>query len=400
MYSLLSRKGDLARLAMYRLNPFGSTFFHSCWAATEKLALNGSPIGRRAAAWCVAIALVSGPSDAYCAQASEIPIAPVFAASVQRLTRAFRLTGELKAYQEVDVFSKIPGYLKSIKVDYGDEVRAGQVVATLEIPEQEQDLAKANAAFNLAQLDYQRIKSVVAAQPGLLAQAEVDRAKANADAARAERDRARALADYAQIVAPFNGIISGRYADIGALVLPGTSARGQTMPIVRISDAYRLRLAVEVPESLISKVSLGASAPLSVPSAGKAISVRVARTSGKVNDSTRTMHVEFDVANADRKYTPGEYATLELPVEEVSAAIAVPTQAVERGREPNLWVVNSAGQIEKRPVKLGLETDSYIQISEGLSAGELVIFGNRAAFAPGMKVIPHLTNDTGEAKDR
>ena len=335
--------------------------------------------------------VIAAPSQPATQQVDEsrLPVAAVVFATKRDLTRTVRLTAELKAYQEVSVFSKIPGYLRSISVDYGDAVKSGQVLAVLEVPEQEQDLAKAEAAFNLAKLDYDRIKSVSLSHPDLLAPSEVDKSKAQFEAMRAERDRTRAMTNYARIMAPFAGIISGRYADPGALVQPGTGGHGQALPIVRVSDTYRLRLVVEVPESLVPKITPGLVAKLVLPTTNVTKNVTLARTSNRVNDTTRTMHVEFDIDNKDLNLVPGTYCQLDLPVEAVGDAISLPVQAVDRGKAPNIWVVNSQGVIESRSVALGLETPEWVQINSGLQPGEAALFGNRSAFALGMKVNPH-----------
>ena len=187
-------------------------------------------------------------SASIAASPAPLPPAPVVVATRRNLSQKITLTAELKPYEEVSVYAKISGYLKTINVDYGDRVKAGEVMATFEVPEQRGDLDRAEAAYGITKLEYDRLVAVAKAQPGLLAQAEIDKAQAAFETAKANLDREHALDAYTQIVAPFDGVVTKRYVDPGALIQAGTASQAQSVPIVRISDNYRLRLVIQIPE--------------------------------------------------------------------------------------------------------------------------------------------------------
>jgi RND family efflux transporter MFP subunit len=333
------------------------------------------------------------PGDARAAPnpglAQPAPIAPVAVAARHDLTQRVTLTAELRPYQEVSVFAKVSGYLRTMNVDYGDKVKAGQVLATLETPEQREELVRAEAAFRIAKLDYERMRAVAQAQPTLLAQAEIDKVQAAFETARANRDRERVLLSYADITAPFDGVISDRFADPGALIQAGTSSHLQAMPIVRLSDSYRLRLVVQVPEALVPKVAVGMPVSVRLQATDRTIPAKVARLSPRVTDNTRTMHVEIDLDNRDLAITPGMYAWVDLPVESRTGALAVPPQALAGdGQTRTAWVVGRDGRLEERAVATGLQTADLVEVTNGLALDDMVLFGSRTAFSIGEAVTP------------
>ena len=320
------------------------------------------------------------------------PPAAVTIVSRRDLTRTETLAAELRPYQEVKVYAKVSGYLKSITVDYGDRVTRGAVLATLEVPEQQDDLARAEAKYGIAKLNYERLLTVAKSEPGLLAQEQIDRAQADYQSAKAEHDRENALAAYDRITAPFDGVITERYADPGALIQAGTSSQAQTMPIVQLSDNYRLRLGVEVPESLVPAVAVGTPVRVRLQATGEAILSRVARLSCRVADDTRTMHIEVDLDNADLRIKPGMYAWVDIQVAGRKGVVAVPPQSLNRGPSPSVWVVTPSNTLVQRPVKLGIETADWVEITDGLVPGEKVLFGGNAVFSNGMTVSPKPVN--------
>lgn len=320
------------------------------------------------------------------------PPAAVTVVSRRDLVRTETLTAELRPYQEVKVYAKVAGYLKSIGVDYGDRVSRGAVLATLEVPEQQDDLARAEARYGIAKLNYDRLLAVAKAEPGLLAQEQIDRAQADYQSAKAEHDRENALAAYDRITAPFDGVITERYADPGALIQAGTSSQAQTMPIVQLSDNYRLRLGVEVPESLVPDIAVGTPVRVRLQATGEAIASRVARLSCRVADDTRTMHIEVDLDNADLRIKPGMYAWVDIEVASRKGVVAVPLQSLSGGAAPAVWVVTPGNTLVQRPVKVGIETADWAEITEGLAPGEKVLFGSNAVFSPGMTVTPKPVN--------
>jgi RND family efflux transporter MFP subunit len=351
------------------------------------------------------------------------------------------LTGEFAPYQEVDVMAKVAGYVKTIRVDIGDHVREGQSLATLEIPEMENELTKAAAAVqqasaelqsasdalsgaesahDLAHLSYNRVQDVAKREAGLVPQQEVDEfrsrdlmaeaqvaaAKSNLRAAQqkvqgaeAEKARLQTLFKYAEITAPFTGVVTKRYANIGSMIQAGTASQSQAMPVIRLSQNNLLRLTLPVPESAVPGVHIGQSVGVDVPSLKRTFPGRVARFADRVQQSTRTMDTEVDVPNESLTLVPGMFAEVKLRVEQRDNALAVPLDAVEgSGAAATVYVVTQAGTIRIKPVNVGMETAQRFEIRSGVAEGDLVVVGRHAGLKEGDRVQPKMTDDLGQAR--
>jgi RND family efflux transporter MFP subunit len=356
------------------------------------------------------------------AQAPSPPaVVPVVHPRRADLADDLRLSAEFLPFQEINVHAKVSGYVRQMKVDVGDRVKAGEVLAVLEIPELDsdlqraraateragQDVIRAKAAYEEAHLTFERMSEVLKQQPNLVAQQEIDQARARDEtlraawiAAQSEHSESRAteakygaMVAYSRITAPFDGVVTKRLADTGSLVGAGTGAGGQAL--VRLSQLTPLRLVLPVPESEVSKVRVGTPVRVTVQSTGRTLDARVARTSGRVATETRTMHVEVDVPNADLALAPGMYAIASLTLESRPNALSLPLQALQDHKDATatVLVLDAARRIEERKVGLGLETPSRIEVVSGLAESDLVVMGGRGRFAPGQAGEPRLVAD-------
>jgi RND family efflux transporter MFP subunit len=347
------------------------------------------------------------------------------------VSRQITLSSELVPFQEIDVYAKESGYVQKLDVDYGTHVKAGQTMATLEIPElqaqmqQDQaeiknaidqvsradhELKRYDAQYNALHLQYTRLNGVFETQPGIVAQQEVDDAqgkdlaaasqvdagKAALEAAQSQLAAAKAklvhdetLFDYSRITAPFAGVVTERYANLGTLVQAGTSSSTQAMPIVRLSQDDLFRLVIPIPESYVRYIRIGDPVNVHVPSLNRTFPGKVARFSVDVRADTRTMHTEVDVPNPERVMMPGLYAEAEVGLDEKANVPTVPLQAVShRGNKTSVLVVNRDGEVEERTVELGLQTTTDAEVLSGLSEGEQVVVSDRSGLKPGQKVHP------------
>lgn len=347
------------------------------------------------------------------------------------LSRQITLSSELVPFQEIDVYAKESGYVRKLDVDYGSHVKAGQVMATLEIPELEaqlqedqaeiknamnqvtradHELKRYDAQYNALHLQYTRLNQVFETQPGIVAQQEVDDAqgkdlaaasqvdagKAALDAAESQLVAAKAklahdqtLYDYSKITAPFSGVVTERYANLGTLVQAGTNSSTQALPIVRLSEDDLFRLVIPIPESHVRYIRVGDPVNVHVPSLNRTFPGKVARFSVDVRADTRTMHTEVDVPNPERVLMPGLYAEAEVALDQKENVPTVPLQAVaHEGNKTTVFVVNPNGELEVRTVQVGLETTSDAEILSGLREGEQVVASDRSGLKPGQKVHP------------
>ena len=333
---------------------------------------------------------------------SKTPTAP--AARVQRedLSKIVPIPAEFRPNVEVELHAKVSGYLDKMNVDFGDRVKAGQLLATIEVPELHDELnnalaveRRAEADYTNAHLIYTRLLAVNRDHPNLVAEQEIDTAtskdlaaEAAVAAAKADAGKYRTLVGYTQITAPFDGVITHRYVDPGALVQAGTST-DNTQPLLEISDNYHLRLDFFVSEDNVKDIHIGDTVSgIIVSMGGKPFSGKITRASMKVNLDTRTMATEIEVPNADLILVPGMYVNLALPVEHRERALSIPIQAAPPGQMSSVYVINSQNEIEDRPVTLGLETPYRFEVVSGLKEGELVLIGGRSQFTAGEKVDP------------
>ena len=355
---------------------------------------------------------------------------------VQRkaLDRQITLSSELVPFQEIDVYAKESGYVRKLSVDYGTRVKTGQIMAVLEIPELEaqleedqaqikngldevdraqHDLARYQAQYKALHLAYTRLNAVFDAKPGIVAQQDVDNAQGQDLAAAAQVDAGRAalqasqshlvaaraklihdqtLYDYSKITAPFSGVVTQRYANLGTLMQAGTGSSTQAMPLVRLSEDDLFRLVIPVPESYVRYIRVGDPVTVNVPSLSHTFPGRVTRFSVDVREDTRTMHTEVDVPNPQRLLMPGLYAEAILALDRRDNALVVPVQALnhEANNLTTVFVVNSRGELEDRPVQLGLTTANDAEVVSGVKEGEKVVVSDRSALKSGQKVQPQL----------
>ena len=367
-------------------------------------------LGMSAAAFAVGVGLLWAAFHTRARNPASVgsnvaPVAGVVKVTREDLFKEVTIPAEFRPYEEVELHAKVSGYVKAMNVDFGDKVKAGQLMATLEVPELRDELSnaqatekKAEADYTNAHLAYTRLLAVNQAHPNLVAQQDLDNAAANDQAAaatiaaaKADDEKYQTLVGYTQITAPFDGVVTRRYADPGALIQAGTSSDTQALPLVRVSDNYRLRLDFPVTVDYVKDIRLGDSIAVRVDSLnGETFTGTISRFTDHVNENTRTMITEIEVPNPNLEMMPGMYATVTLKVEQRPQALAVPIEAVVGDKTPSVYVVNQNNQIQERPVKLGLETPDKYEVLSGLREGDLVIIGNHSKLQTGQKVEPKL----------
>jgi RND family efflux transporter MFP subunit len=396
------------------------------------------PKNARFAILAAVLLALTASSCARSGGAKEGPVTPdlrtVAVASATRadLSSGVNLTAEFEPYQEIDVMAKVSGYIREIKVDIGDRVNEGQLLATIEIPEMQDDLTRASAAIEeanadlaaardelqrdesaheMAHLSYTRILEVSKKERGIVPQQEVDEvhsrdlvAEAQVSAAKsriasceqrirvsqAEQARFQTMYRYAQITAPFPGVVTKRYANTGSLIQAGTSSQTQAMPVVRLSQNGLLRLQLPVPESAVPLVRLGEPVDVNVSALDRTFPGVVKRFSDKVDESTRTMKTEVEVLNPNLQLVPGMYAQVNLVTAQCKNVLAVPVEAIDgSGGATRVFAVRAAGTVEIVPVRLGLENAQLVEIRSGeIHDGDQVVVGSRAGLKEGDKVQP------------
>jgi RND family efflux transporter MFP subunit len=393
-----------------------------------------------AVALALGSAACSGSAAAVPKSSSKAIVVSAAVLRRQQLSNDITVNAEFRPNQEVDVYAKVAGYIRQISVDVGDRVAAGQVVATLEVPELVEDLAHAQAMEEKSQMDarrarsevaraetdykyreleYSRLAEVARQKPKLVAEQEVDDRRARAEQAKAQLDAMRAglsaaeqqvqvsaaaktrvgiLVDYLKITAPFDGIVTRRYADTGAMIQAGTASQTQSKAVIRVAEDKVLRLVLPVPESAVANIRVGGPVEIRVDVLNHVVQGKVARFTGQVDQATRTMDTEVDVPNPDAQLKPGMFAHATIPIKHRENALAIPVQAITRNNGYPTAVVVSSNRVEIRRLKTGLETPYYAEVLEGAELGDVVVLGSRS-LRPGQLVEAHLTKPAGRESE-
>lgn len=295
------------------------------------------------------------------------------------------LPSHLEAYSRAPIFARVSGYLKSWNVDIGAPVKAGQLLAVIESPELDQQLLQARADLASAQANAALAGTTAKRWQALLgtdsvAQQEVDERtgdytakKATVAAAQANVDRLLATKGFERIVAPFDGVVTARDTDVGALINAGSGGVGQEL--FTVSDVKQLRVYVQVPQSYAPDVRSGTTATLSVPEyPGRHFTARVIASADSVNASSGTTLVQLLVDNADGKLLPGGFASLQFKLPVQANAVRVPASAlVFDARGLTVATLGANSQVVFKKVTINRDFGDSVEIGSGLVASDNVI---------------------------
>ena len=324
---------------------------------------------------------------------------------------AIRLPGMLEPDNEAAIHARASGYVAQRLVDIGDHVRAGQVLAVLDAPEVEQQLAQAQADLRTAEAnrglaqttavrwDALRAKDAVSQQETDEKSGRLAAARALASSARANVERLRATLGFTRVVAPFAGRVTSRNAEIGALVNAGN---GAASPLFTIADDRRLRLRVRVPQALSGQLTRGVVASLTVPEyPGDSFDAALVRTAGAVDRASGTVLAEFEVNNTGQRLKPGGYAEVAIPMA-AGTAVTLPASAlIVTPKGTMVGLVDREGRVTMRPVMIGRDDGASVQIASGLTPQARVIATPPEALAQGdrVRIVRNRGKGTANAQD-
>jgi len=285
--------------------------------------------------------------------------------------RELVLQGEARPFLSVTLYAKVSGYLTNLRVDKGDRVRARQVIATISSPELDQQLAGAVADARNKRINADRANAL--APSGVVSKQETDLARANADVAEATQASVKAQRDYRILRAPFDGVVTARFADPGALIQSAATAQTGAVPVVTVSKTDRLRVYVYLDQGSAALVRVGDPAEVRVPERpGFVRKAEVTRLTGELAPRTRTMLTEIDVDNADGALLSGSFVRVSLHVKTV-ALPEIPVEAlVSRHDKTFVPVVDDDSHVHYRPVGVGDDDGKNVRILEGIKVGERV----------------------------
>ena len=317
------------------------------------------------------------------ADTQSVPTVVVIAPGRTAAAATLDLPARLEAYARAPIYARIGGYLKSWKVDIGGPVKAGQLLGEIETPDLDQqllqaraDLATAKANASLAGTTAKRWQSLVSADAVSRQEAEEKAGdfttkQSVVNAAQANVDRYLAMKTFTRIVAPFDGIVTARSTDVGALI----NANGAGPELFVVSDTRRLRVYVGIPQNYASVIGRGTKARLSVPEhPGKTYAATVESSAQAVNAASGTMLVQLAVDNANAELLPGSFANVSLDLPARAGAFSIPPGALVVGKAGlRVATVGAGDKVVLKPVTIARDLGKVIELASGIDASDRVI---------------------------
>jgi RND family efflux transporter MFP subunit len=308
------------------------------------------------------------------------------------------LPGDIHAWYEAPIYARVDGYLKDWYFDFGAQVKKGDVLAEIDTPEIDAQLAAAKAKLTaataavkvrdaeaqFAKTTYERWRDsprgVVSVQEQEAKQAEyesntarLDAAKAAMAVAHADVDRLESLENFKQVIAPFDGVVTARETDIGALINAGSN--GTARELFSVADIHKVRIYVKVPQRLTGNIHQGLTAELRLPQyPGKVFTAKTTTTSHSVNTSSRTLLVELEADNPDGLLQPGTYVEAELNVPSDPNTVLIPSSAIlfrQHGLE--VAVVGTDDKVTLKKISLGRNRGVQVEVTDGLKPSDRVV---------------------------
>jgi len=317
------------------------------------------------------------------------------------------LPSSLEAFTESPIYARTNGYLAHWYKDIGSKVQKGTLLADIETPEIDQELMQARAARDQAEAQLRLAKTSADRWETLrkmdaVAQQETDerssgytQGQAALASATANVRRLEQLESFKHVYAPFAGTITKRNTDIGALINAGNSGMNQELFVVALVNP--IRVYVDVPEIYAPSVRRGVNASIELPSLpGQRFTGSVARTADAIDPGTRTLRTEIDVPNADGKLLPGSYAQVHFGVHVATTRLSVPVNALLfRSEGPRAAVVGSDGKVHLKPVVIGRDYGTDVEILGGLETSESIVLNPSDSLEEGQPV--HATKESGQS---
>lgn len=303
------------------------------------------------------------------------------------IIRYVTLPGSIRAHQQATLYAKVPGYLKSIAVDKGDQVKAGEALGEIEVPELLADLAKYKAELHVAEIEAKRLKAAREKAPDLVTPLAVDEAAGKLEVAKANMERIDTLLRYSRLTAPFSGVITMRHVDPGAFIPAATGGNAAAAAVLTLMDFATVRVQVAVPESDAALIREGQPVTVNVEGLpGRSVEGKVSRHSYALDDASRTMLVESDLPNPDLTLRPGMYAIVKIGIEKHTGALLIPVESLVMEKANTFAFVVNGDKASKRAIKVGFNNGTKAEVLSGVTGADLVILAGKTVLADNQPV--------------
>lgn len=306
------------------------------------------------------------------------------------LVYTIKLPANISPLYQTTLYAKVSGYLKWIGPDKGDQVKKYQIVAVIDAPEVEEQYQQAVSDFKIKKLTYERLAKVWKESPDVIAKQDVDVAEAAYQGAKHLMEQRVAMRDYTKVRAPYDGTITARFADPGALIQIATSSATSAIPLFTIMALDTVRVYANVPQDDSPWVVPGKTkATITVTELpGRSFAGTVTRSTLALDPATRSLLVEIDLPNEDHALRPGTFAEAALGLREIPQALVLPPQAVTSSNKGKSIFVVEQGRAKSIPVQTGISDGRWMEITSGLRGDEEVVVVGKRRLLDGMPVRP------------
>ena len=324
-----------------------------------------------------------GQEKAFTRQATQLKV-NVVSAQRDRKPKELLLPGTFQAFKETTIYPRSNGYVKSWKVDIGDNVQAGQLLAEIATPEVDQQLAQARAQEEIAKLTADRWRDLV--QKNVVSKQEYDQNEKAYEAAKANLQQLEKIQGFQQILAPFAGKIAARNIDVGTLVTAGSGNSGT--PLFSLVQSDLLRVYVYAPQENAPSIHEGLAAKIVLQEfPGQEFDGSVTRTAGALDPQSRTMQVEVQVPNHEGKLYTGMYGQVKFRLADENAPIVVPANAfLFRTDGPQVATVSKDNRIHWQTIRVGRDFGTQLEVLDGLAENTGVVMNPTDDLAEGIQV--------------
>ena len=326
------------------------------------------------------------------ASAATTPVSPptvsVARARKGPISRTIALPATIRPYEQAVLYAKVAGYLKTIRVDKGDSVHEGELLAEIESPELVADLARQRAECAVADVAYRRASEAQRKAPDLVMPQSVDDAKGKLDMAQANLERTETLLGYTKIRSPLSGIVTKRSVDPGAFIPSATSGSvAQSAALLTVMDIRSVRIEIPVPEPEVPNVKVGLPVEVTVDELpGRAFQGNVTRFAYALDEASKTMTAEVEIANPKRELRPGMYARASIAMERKADVLLIPAAALVAGKGQDFVFTVADGKARRVAVKAGFHDATSVEILDGLAPDQTVVLAGSNPPADGQPV--------------
>ncbi|MDP4151755.1 MAG: efflux RND transporter periplasmic adaptor subunit [Bacteroidota bacterium] len=345
----------------------------------------------------------SGRQDAttHSNDAPTMDTVPVFVLRADTLKKTVELPGELIPYEQTDLYAKVSGFVRTMKVDIGDRVHKGQTLAVIEAPEINTQFVQAESAIQSAKAkwvaskdNFDRLfRASQSPSPGIVAPVDLERSRnqeiadsASYEAVRQQAKAYKEVSGYLYITAPFDGVVTTRKADPGALV-------GSNAMLLTVQNNNKLRLRIAVPEMYVSSASAARKVQFSVDAYPERVFTGVlTRKTETVDPATRTELWEYGVDNSNHLLKAGVFANSRISIERSGPSFIIPVSAIATTLEKKFVIKVTQGKADWIDIRQGINTDSGMEVFGKLAPGDTLLVKGTDERKPGTtaywKIIP------------